>query len=556
MNKKWWQNEVVYQIYPKSFFDSNNDGIGDIYGITQKLDYLKELGITMIWICPIYQSPMDDNGYDISDYENIHPDFGTKEDLEQLILEAKKRNIKLIMDLVINHTSDEHFWFQQALKDSKSPYRNYYIFKEGKDGHPPTNWRSVFGGSTWEKVPHEDNLYYFHSFSKKQPDLNWENPQMRQELYAMINRWLEKGIAGFRVDAINFIKKDQRFLDGDIDGSDQLSSCFDYCRNIPGLEVFFDEMRKETFDKYDCMTVSEAVGVDYPNVHSFIGEHGCFSMMFDFNYTNIDVENEDVFKPLNWSVKEYKELLFKSQTEIQKLGWSAPFLENHDQPRCVNKLIKDKKYHDYYGPTMLATMYFYLRGTPFIYQGQELGMLNFKRTSIEEFDDINAHAQYQRALEEGFRKEEAIEFLNNRSRDNSRTPFPWKDDLYGGFSKHQPWILMNENYHKINAMAQVQNPKSVYAYYQKMITIRQQSEYHDTLVYGTFEPLESDDEIICYKRCYAKQTVVVICNFSSQKKSIKMRSSIKKIILNNYRDIWFKECHLILNPYQSLVIEL
>ena len=555
--KNWWQNEVVYQIYPKSFYDSNHDGIGDILGIIEKLDYLKKLGITMIWICPVYQSPMDDNGYDISDYENIHPDFGTLEDVDCLIEEAKKRNIKIIMDLVINHTSDEHQWFKEALASQDSPYRQYYIFKEGKNGHAPTNWRSVFGGSTWEKVPGEDNMYYFHSFYKKQPDLNWENPNMRHDLYGMINRWLDKGIAGFRVDAINFIKKDQRYLDGEPDGQDGLVSCFDYCRNQEGIDVFFKELKSETFAKHQCMTVSEAVDVDYPDVGDYIGKYGCFSMMFDFNYTNIDVENEDVFKRVDWTIKEYKQLLYKSQLEIQKIGWSAPFLENHDQPRSINKLIKNPQYHNRIGATFLATMYFFLRGTPFIYQGQELGMINFQRKSIDEFDDINAHAQFLRALEEGFSEQQAITFLNMRSRDNARTPFPWSDAQYGGFSQHVPWIKMDDHFKQINAANQINRSDSVLSYYQKMISIRQHSTYHETLVYGAFDVLNLDNEnIISYLRYDENQKIAIICNFSEQIQKIEYSFNINNIILNNEDNLQRNNQYIQLQPYQAIVLDI
>jgi len=557
MEKQWWQNEVVYQIYPKSFYDSNNDGVGDIRGIIEKLDYLKNLGITMIWICPIYKSPMDDNGYDISDYEDIHEEFGTLEDVDELIEEAKKRDIKLIMDLVINHTSDEHRWFKEALSSPNSKYRDYYIFKAGKDGHAPTNWRSVFGGSTWEKVPNEDNMYYFHSFSSRQPDLNWENPQMRKDIYKMINYWLDKGIAGFRVDAINFIKKDQRYADGQPDGKDGLVSCFDYCRNIEGIEKFFQELKHETFEKYNCMTASETVGVDYPDVGYFIGEKGCFSMMFDFNYTNIDIENEEVFRPTNWTVKEYKEILYKSQLEIQKIGWSAPFLENHDQPRSINKLIKDCRYHGFIGATMLATMYLFLRGTPFIYQGQEIGMVNFKRESINEFDDISAHGQYKRALEEGFGDKEAIEFLNQRSRDNARTPMHWNDQKYAGFSKHEPWILMNDTYKDINVEKEINDPHSIFTYYQKLIDIRQHSQYHETLVYGLFDILPiHNDEIVSYIRSFNQQKVAVICNFSPQDNSFQLLEDIQQIIINNYDELLINEQVMTLKPYQAIVLDL
>ena len=379
MSNEWWKKEIAYQIYPRSFKDSNNDGIGDIRGIIEKLDYFEDLGVTLLWLCPIYKSPMDDNGYDISDYYDINPEFGTMADLEELIEKAKNKGIKIIMDLVINHSSDEHAWFQEALKDPNSPYHDYYIFKSSKDGKEPNNWRSVFGGSVWQKVEGRDE-YYFHAFSKKQPDLNWENPTLRKELYKMINWWLDKGIAGFRVDAINFIKKDQRYLDGPVDGQDGLSACFAYSRNQPGIEVFFDELKKETFEKHNCMTVAEAVGVQYKDLGIFIGEQGCFSMMFDFNYCNFDIsEDEEWFKRNDWTVKQFKELLFTSQREVQKLGWIASFLENHDQPRAIDKFVLDKKNHNYYSKTMLAGMFFNLRGTPFIYQGEEIGMENFER---------------------------------------------------------------------------------------------------------------------------------------------------------------------------------
>lgn len=312
-----WKKEVVYQIYLRSFCDSNHDGIGDIQGIISKLDYLKDLGVTMLWICPMYQSPLADNGYDISDYYDMLEDYGTMEDVDELIAEAKKRNIGILMDLVINHTSDEHAWFQEALKDLDSKYRNYYIFKKGVDGHAPTNWRSVFGGSVWEKVENEDT-YYFHAFAKKQPDLNWENPEMRKDIYKMINWWLDKGISGFRVDAINFIKKDQRWCDG-------LSACFQFCRNKEGIEDFFHELREETFDRYQCMTVAEAVDVPYDQLETFIGKTGCFSMMFDFMYSNLDItKNEEWFPDQDWSIKAYKDALFASQIEINKLGWCIP----------------------------------------------------------------------------------------------------------------------------------------------------------------------------------------------------------------------------------------
>lgn len=549
MEKKWWMDEIAYQIYPKSFNDSNHDGIGDIPGIIEKLDYLKDLGVTLLWLCPVYDSPMDDNGYDISNYESIYPAFGTMEDMERLLEEAKKRGMKIIMDLVINHCSDEHEWFKEAISDPKSPYRDYFIFKKGKNGNPPTNWRSVFGGSVWQKVDNEDNMYYFHSFSRKQPDLNWENPKMRKEIYQMINRWLDKGIAGFRVDAINFIKKDQRYQDGKPDGVDGLVSCFDYCRNIPGINVFYDELKKETFDKHDCMTVSESVGTGYDIIDECIGDKGCFNMMFDFNYTNIDIRDEDYFKPTHWTIKELRDKIYLSQEEIQKIGWSAPFLENHDQPRSINKFIKDPDYY-HLGAKALATLFLMLRGTPFIYQGQELGMINFHRNSVNEFDDINAHSQYHRAIEEGFSEGEALAFLNHRSRDNARTPMPWTHDKYGGFSDHKPWIKMSDSFEKYNVQDQINKHGSILEYYKKMIDIRK-NRYHDVFTYGKFIPLVLNDNIISYIREYHGEKIAILCNLSSHDQEYQL-DNIDYIISNNRHEYISNQ----LKPYQAMILYL
>ena len=545
---EWWKNEVAYQIYPRSFKDSNHDGIGDIRGIIEKLDYFEDLGVTLLWLCPIYKSPMDDNGYDISDYYDINPEFGTMEDLDELIVKAKEKGIKIIMDLVINHCSDEHEWFKQAIADPTSKYHDYFIFKPSKDGKAPNNWRSVFGGSVWEKVEGRDE-YYFHAFSKKQPDLNWENPELRQELYKMINWWLEKGIAGFRVDAINFIKKNQSYEDGPVDGKDGLSACFAYSRNQPGIEVFFDEMKRETFAKHNCMTVAEAVGVKYPDLGIFIGDKGCFSMMFDFNYCNFDIsEDEEWFKRKEWTPKDYKELMFTGQKEVQKMGWVATFLENHDQPRSIDKLIPDPKNHNYYSKTMLAGMFFNLRGTPFIYQGQEIGMVNFERESIDEFNDIGSIGQYERAMEEGYTSQEALHFVNMRSRDNTRTPMQWDDSQYAGFSDVEPWIKMSGNHDKINVASQFNDEHSVYRFYKTMIAIRKQQP---TLVYGDIDEVDGmPDDVIAYKREYNDETIICLCNFTDKKQTIKEITG--EVLLDNYND--YKEGTLA--PYQFVMIKL
>ena len=553
--QEWWKEEIVYQIYPKSFKDSNHDGIGDIQGIIEKLDYLEDLGVTMLWICPVYQSPMDDNGYDISDYYQIHPDFGTMEDIDELIQKAKERHIKIIMDLVINHTSDEHAWFQEALKNPDSPYRNYYIFKEGKNDQPPTNWRSVFSGSVWEKVPHEDNMYYFHSFSKKQPDLNWENPQMREDIYRMINWWLDKGIAGFRVDAINFIKKDQSWQDGPVDGGDGLSSCFEFARNQPGIEVFFKELREKTFDVHQCMTVAEAVGVPYHQLDIFIGEKGCFSMMFDFNYSHIDITEHEEWIPLqNWTMQEYKDKLFLSQKEIFKTGWCGVFLENHDMQRSLNRLIRNPQERTPKVAKALGQLFMFLKGTPFIYQGEEIGTINNHRLSINDFDDLNSHAQYRRALQEGYSEEEALDFVNRRSRDNTRSPMSWNNQRYAGFSDTKPWLANNEYYKEINVAGEINDFDSVLSYYKQMIALRQNPLYHQTFVYGDFTPLDSEEYVIAYIRQDKQNQILCIQNLQNKTTSFSLEHYSKVLLSND--DIHIYDHQIQLSPYQSMIILL
>ena len=568
MNKdKWWKREVAYQIYPKSFYDSNNDGIGDINGITRKLDYLSDLGVTLLWICPIFKSPMDDNGYDISDYYDIAPEFGTLEDLDNLINEAKKKNIKIILDLVINHTSDEHEWFQKALKNPESKYRDYYIFKRGKKDVPPTNWRGHFGGSVWEKVEGErdeegNEMYYLHLFSKKQPDLNWENPEVRKELYKIVNFWLTKGIAGFRVDAINSIKKDQRYLDLPVDGEDGLAFNIKYTLNQPGIEEFLDELRNETFKKYDCVTVAETPLLEYERYDKFIGENGFFSMIFDFNYAEIDMKDDGAYFNRNdFTVKELREKIFDSQLIIQKYGWGAPFLENHDSPRSIDKYFGDN-INDEDAVTiskLLGNLFFFLQGTPFIYQGQELGINNFKRTSIEDFDDIASKDQYYRALKEGFSSEEALYYVNRRSRDNTRTPFHWDSSENGGFSRAVPWIKMNESYKKVNVEMEIEDKNSVLSHYKKMIELRQKSKYSDCLIYGEFVPLDlKNDEIIAYSRKDNNYELICINNFSSKSQEIDLKDkfSVKEILIANIEDIQINENRINLKPYQSFVAKV
>ena len=574
LDKKWWKKEVGYQIYPRSFYDSNNDGIGDLNGITEKLDYLKDLGITLIWVCPIFKSPMDDNGYDISDYYDVNPEFGTKEDLERLIAEAEKRGIKIILDLVINHTSDEHEWFLEALRNPESKYRNYYIFKRGENGLPPTNWRSHFGGSAWEKVEGEtdengNEMYYLHLFSKKQPDLNWENPEVREELYKMVNYWLEKGIAGFRVDAINSIKKNARYLDLPVDGADGFAYSIKYTLNQPGIEEFLGELAKKTFKKHNCMTVAETPLLEYERYNDFIGEDGFFSMIFDFSYSDLDMTKGGFYYSLrDIPTVELRNKIFESQLTQQKYGWGAPFLENHDLPRSLNKFFGEKA--NILNAKLLANLFFFLRGTPFIYQGQEIGMDNFVRNDISEFDDIASKDQYQRALGEGFSSEEALHFVNKRSRDNSRTPMQWDNSKNAGFSKDENsklWIKLTGSQAATNVADQINDKNSIFSHYKKMIDLRQNGKYSDCLTFGEFVPVKlENDEIIAYVRKYETQKVLCISNFSKLKQEVKLSEiarvlgekeiKIGEILINNFEGLENDGEKVVLKGFQSLLVEI
>ena len=574
LDKKWWKKEVGYQIYPRSFYDSNNDGIGDLNGITEKLDYLKNLGITLIWVCPIFKSPMDDNGYDISDYYDVNPEFGTKEDLEKLIKEAEKRGIKVILDLVINHTSDEHEWFLEALKNPESKYRNYYIFKRGENGLPPTNWRSHFGGSAWEKVEGEadedgNEMYYLHLFTKKQPDLNWENPEVRKELYQMVNYWLEKGIAGFRVDAINSIKKDAGYLDLPVDGADGMAYNVEYTLNQPGIEEFLSELAKETFKKYNAMTVAETPMLEYERYNDFIGDDGFFTMIFDFSYADLDMTKGGFYYSLrDIPTVELRDKIFESQLTQQKYGWGAPFFENHDLPRSLNKFFGEKANET--NAKLLANVFFFLRGTPFIYQGQEIGMDNFVRNDISEFDDIASKDQYQRALGEGFSSEEALYFVNKRSRDNSRTPMQWDNSKNAGFSKDEnskSWIKLTGSQAITNVADQINDKDSIFSHYKKMIDLRQNGKYSDCLTFGDFisVPLENE-KFIAYVRKYKNQKVLCISNFSELKQEVKLSEIAKalgekeikigEILINNFDGFENNGEKVVFEGFQSLLVEI
>jgi oligo-1,6-glucosidase/alpha-glucosidase len=556
MANSWWKESVVYQIYPKSFQDSNNDGIGDIKGIISRLDYIKKLGTDVIWICPVYKSPMDDGGYDISDYFQIDELFGTNEDLDELLEKAKQLDIKVLMDLVVNHTSDEHVWFQEALHNPASKYRDYYIFKEGIDGNPPNNWRSYFGGSAWEPVPNEKNMFYLHAFTKKQPDLNWENEEVREEIYTMINYWLDKGLGGFRIDAILNIKKRLEYGIFESDGEDGLAFIGHWILNQPGIEVWLKEMRERTFKPHNSMTVAEA---DVPNerLDEYIGEDGYYSMVFDFSYTDIDVpETGEWFKDSQWTWTDMRTNIFTNQLVTQDKGWGALYLENHDQPRSINKYIPEEWINDY-SKKMLATLFMLLRGTPFIYQGQELGMTNIEMASLEDFDDVATHSQYKRALEYGLAPEQALKAVNKRSRDNSRTPMQWNTQKNAGFStSDNVWLKVNPNYPELNAEAQLTNKQSVFNYYRQLIELRKNSVYNDVLIYGQFLPVKDKNEhILLYERQLEDKIVLVILNVTATEQEYYVDEQYQQVLINNYEDILLDQSRkLRLRPFESIVL--
>lgn len=558
MNKTWWKEAVAYQIYPKSFYDSNNDGIGDIKGITMKLPYLSDLGVDVLWICPFYKSPMKDNGYDVADYYSIDPMFGTMEDMDELLEKSKEYNIKVLVDLVLNHSSSEHEWFQEAISDPNSPYRDYYIFKNSENEQIPTNWRSNFGGSVWEKA--EDNNYYMHAFDKSQPDLNWENPKLRQEIYHMINYWLDKGISGFRIDAITFIKKNQTYPCLPSDWEDGLAGLQTVSLNQKGIGTFLKELKEKTYGRMDAMTVAEAPGVPYEQLEEYIGDDGYFSMIFDFSYADIDLNADGNWHShKEWSIKDLKEAIFNSQLSIKKVGWGALYLENHDQPRSIDKYFKDKdcnkKELSFYLGSVLATMYFLLRGTPFIYQGEEIGMRNCPFSSIEEYDDVATKDQFERAICTGIKPEEALKIVYGRSRDNSRTPMQWSDEKNAGFTHGEPWLKVNPNYKETNVKNQINSENSLYKYYKKLIQLRKSSVYKDVIIYGDIKPILKDyDNIIAYTRELNGSAIIVITNFSGEEYKIPME--YKECIISNYINFDNHEFNkeIILRPYEAVVL--
>ncbi|ACD24196.1 alpha-glucosidase [Clostridium botulinum] len=530
MKKIWWKEAIGYQIYPRSFKDSNGDGIGDLRGIISKLDYLKELGIDVIWICPMYKSPNDDNGYDISDYQDIMEDFGEMADFDELLTKVHKRGMKLIIDLVINHTSDEHKWFVESKSSKDSPKRDWYVWKEGKDGSEPNNWESIFKGSAWEYDENTEE-YFLHLFSKRQPDLNWENPEVRNELYKMVNWWLDKGIDGFRVDAISHIKKDQTFEDIKSKSNERYVSSFEKHMNFPGIHRFLAELADNTFENYDIMTVGEANGVDSEEAELWVGEEdGKFNMVFQFEHLNLwDYDSENKLL-----VVGLKKALTKWQNNLNGVGWNALFIENHDIPRVISTWGNDENYRRECAKA-LGLMYFMQQGTPFIYQGQELGMTNVKFENINKYDDIKSINIFNERVECGVSKEEALKEIWAISRDNSRTPMQWNDSENAGFSNNKPWIDVNSNYKEINVESELKDPNSVLNFYKKMIDVKKNSE---TLSYGEYKLiLDEDENIYSYMRILGDKKYMIICNLSDNENLYKYEKetlTFESLILSNY----------------------
>lgn len=555
MTKKWWMGKVAYQIWPKSFADSNGDGIGDLEGIIGKLDYLKDLGIDIIWISPVYKSPLVDQGYDISDYYDINPLFGDLETMDRLLAEAKKRDMYIVMDLVVNHCSDEHEWFKKACADPDGEYGKYFYIAEKKDGKLPCNWRSYFGGSVWEPIPGTDK-YYFHAFHKKQPDLNWENPKVRQEVYKMMNWWFERGIAGFRIDAIINIKKKLPFCDYEPDRDDGLVSIVRMLEDAEGIGEFLEEMKHETFDKYDAFTVGEVFNEKDSELREFIGEDGHFSSKFDFapemcGKGGAWYEHESVTPEM------YKNAIFDSQLRVADIGFLSNIIENHDEPRGVCRYIPEGDLSDT-SKKALATVYFFLRGIPFIYQGQEIGMENCPFENIDQLDDISSKDEYKVCRDAGYSEEESMKLLRIYSRENARTPVQWSDAENAGFSTHKPWMLVNPNYKEINLAKQKDDRNSVYAFYKKMIALYKDPAYHETLTFGRFEPYARETKnLIAYYRRGEGQTLLVLANFQNEPQAVVLPEAAGNVILNNCERVDLDDNGCItLGGYQAVIIEL
>mgnify|MGYP002763560976 FL=1 len=554
MEKKWWQDKVAYQIYPKSFYDTNGDGIGDLPGIIEKLDYLKELGVDIVWLSPCYRSPLADQGYDISDYYDIDPRFGTMEDMDRLIAEAKKRDMYIVMDLVVNHCSDEHEWFKKACKDPDGKYGRFFYLRDKEDDKLPTNWRSYFGGPVWEDLP-GTNKQYLHVFHKKQPDLNWENPELREEVYKNINWWLDKGLGGFRIDAIINIKKALPMHDYEPDREDGLCSINKMLEEAAGIGEFLGEMRDRTFKPHDAFSVGEVFNAKDEELPDFIGNNGYFSSMFDFNETIFGGSEKGWYDCKEITPDDYKRCCFETQAKMGDFGFVSNIIENHDEPRGVSHYIPEGDCCDT-SKKMLAALNFMLRGLPFIYQGQELGMENVPFKSIDEVDDISTLDEYKVALDAGLTPEAALKAVARRSRDNARTPMQWTGGENAGFTTGTPWLRVNPNYTSINVEDERKDPDSVFHFYRQLIALRKNPEYKETVVYGALEPfMEDRHNLMAYYR-KGDKTLLVAGNYQWEKQEITLPAACKKVLINNYPDVVMDGETVKLHGYQVLVMEL
>lgn len=553
MNRKWWHDKVAYQIYPKSFYDTNQDGIGDLKGIISKLDYLKDLGIDIIWLSPIYQSPFVDQGYDISNYYKIDDVFGTMEEFDTLLAEAKKREMYIVMDLVINHCSDKHEWFQKALKDPEGRYGGYFYFRKGINGKPPSNYRSYFGGSAWEKVAGTD-YYYLHMFAKEQPDLNWNNPEMLKELYTMINWWLEKGVAGFRIDAIINIKKDLSFKSIEPDGPDGLASVWRMVESVDGVGELLEDLKKNTFEKYQAFTVAEVFNMKKDELVEFIGENGHFSTMFDFSAHSLSLGEHGWYDSNPIQFEDFRKVIFHSQLECQDVGFLANIIENHDEPRGVTRYLPEYA-QNADGAKMLGTISVLLRGLPFLYQGQEIGMSNCPMNSIEEYDDISTHGEYQIAMEAGLTEEEALKVCYLNSRDNARTPMQWDNTANAGFTSGNPWLKVNPNYKALNVKEQLTDENSVLSYYKKLLALRKSEEWKEIFTYGKFIPLfEKEENIFAYERKLNDKSAFILANFGKENAVLSLNDIANHpILLNNKKIVLLENNQITLQSCQVVV---
>ena len=551
--EKWWHDKTVYQIYPKSFCDSNGDGIGDLRGIISRLDYLKDLGVDILWLSPCFRSPMVDQGYDISDYYSIDPMFGTMEDMECLIKEVRTRDMYVIMDLVVNHCSFEHPWFQAACQDPDGEYGSFFYI-EKKKGKNPCNWRSYFGGPVWSPLPgHPDRIYY-HSFHEKQPDLNWENPKVRREIYRMINWWLDKGLSGFRIDAIMNIKKRLPFCDYKADQIDGLCSLDRMLEEAEGLTDYLQEMKRCTFEPHDSFTVAEVTGERKEDIPKYIGEGGCFSSMFDFRELAIGAGKTGWFDRTEDRADLYIEACYEAQALFNSCGFAATVIENHDNPRAVSRFIPPADLSPV-SKKMFGALYFFMKGIPCIYQGQELGMENYPFRAIEEMDDVSAKNEYRVALAHGLGEKEALAAAAGFSRDNARTPMQWNSGHEAGFTEGRPWLAVNPGYTEINAEKQMADPDSVYALYKKMLALRKDPLYRNTFVYGDFRPVRTKDRNLMLYMREADRTILLAGNFQNRETRFPC-GRIRKQLLGNLPDMEMKDGVIYMKPYQLLVLEL